>query len=186
MLAGIPFASTAVVCLGYRRGDVRHALDGYGLIVPGSEGLRATACGFFSTKFPGRAPEGHVLLRVFLGGALDPGVLDRSDADLLETAHREMAPILGLSAPRVLGRVYRWPAGTPQMLVGHLERMDTLDRRLGGHPGLFLTGAGLRGTGIPDTVGDARRTARAALDWIGGNNIPSGTYRPVDDPANRA
>ena len=183
MLAGIPFASTAVVCLGYRRADVRHALDGYGLIVPVAEGLRATACGFFSTKFPGRAPEGHVLLRVFLGGDLDPGVLDHSDTDLMETAHREMAPILGLSAPRVLGRVYRWPAGTPQMLVGHLERMDALDRRLGGHPGLFLTGAGLRGSGIPDTIADGRRTARAAVDWIGGTSIPSGTYRAVDDPA---
>lgn len=186
VLSGIPFASTAVVCLGYRRGDVRHALDGYGLIVPDSEGLRATACGFFSTKFPGRAPEGHVLLRVFLGGARDPGVLEGSDADLMETAHREMAPVLGLAAPRVVGRVYRWPAATPQMLVGHLERVEALDRRLAGHPGLFLTGAGLRGTGIPDTLADARRMARAAVDWIRGNNIPSGTYRPVDDPAARA
>ena len=76
-----------------------------------------------------------MLLRVFLGGARDPGVLDRSDADLLETAHREMAPVLGLAAPRTSSAAsIRWPAATPQMLVGHLERMDALDRRLAAIP----------------------------------------------------
>lgn len=185
LLGGIPFVSTAVVCLGYRRSDVRHPLDGYGLIVPDSEGLRTTACGFFSTKFPGRAPSEHVLLRVFLGSVRDPGVLDESDTELAETAQREMAPVLGLTGSPVLARVFRWPAGTPQQNVGHFGRVEAIERRLAGLPGLFVTGAGLRATGIPDTVGDARRTARAAVDWIGGTNIPSGTYRPADDPAAR-
>jgi oxygen-dependent protoporphyrinogen oxidase len=166
LLEGIPFASSAVVCLGYRRGDVRHALDGYGLVVGESEGLRTTACGFFSTKFPGRAPDGHVLLRAFVGGARDAEALSLSDAELTETVQREMAPVLGLSAPPVLSRVFRWPAATPQLLVGHLARVAEADRRLARHPGLFLTGAGLRGTGIPDTLADARRTAGAAADWI--------------------
>ncbi|HVR71984.1 MAG TPA: protoporphyrinogen oxidase [Vicinamibacteria bacterium] len=180
LLAAIPFASTAVVCLGYRREDVGHALDGYGLIVPESEGLRTTACGFFSTKFPGRAPPGHVLLRAFLGGARDGGVLALADDELQQTVRREMGGVLGLVAPPVLSRVYRWPAATPQMEVGHFDRLAALERRLDGLPGLFLTGAGLRGTGIPDTVGDARRTAQRVLDAAGRNNVPSGTYRERD------
>ena len=80
ILAGIPFASTATVLLGYRRADVAHPLDGYGVLVPRGEGLRTTAITFSSTKLPGRAPEGHVLLRAFLGGVRDPGVLALDDA----------------------------------------------------------------------------------------------------------
>jgi oxygen-dependent protoporphyrinogen oxidase len=171
LLAGIPFVSTAVVCLGYRRRDVRHPLDGYGLIVPESEGLRTTACGFFSTKFPGRAPDGHVLLRGFVGGARDPDVLAEADASLRDRVHGEMSPVLGLSAAPVLSRVFRWVGATPQMQVGHLDRLAALERRLAGCPGLFVTGAGVRSTGIPDTISDARRTAGAALDYISGNAV---------------
>jgi oxygen-dependent protoporphyrinogen oxidase len=70
-----------------------------------------------------------------------------------------MAPVLGLRARPVLTRVYRWPSATPQMEVGHHARMAALERRLGEHPGLFLTGGGLRGTGIPDCVADGRAVA---------------------------
>jgi len=163
LLGAIRFASTAVVYHGYRRQDVAHPLDGYGLIVPEGERLRTTACTFFSTKFPGRAPDGHVLLRAFVGGIRDPAALAEDDAPLAERVRREMAAVLGLSGPPVLTRVFRWPSGTPQMEVGHGDRLRALERRLASWPGLFLTGAGLRGTGIPDTVTDARRAA-AALD----------------------
>jgi oxygen-dependent protoporphyrinogen oxidase len=161
LLHRIRFASSATVLLGYRRQDVAHPLDGYGLVVPRAEGIHTTACGFSSTKFPGRAPEGHVLLRGFLGGTRDPGVLARDDLDLARLAQEELGPILGLGAP-CLVRVYRWLEATPQMEVGHLERIAEVERRLGSVPGLFLTGAGLRVTGIPDCIADATRVAVAA------------------------
>lgn len=179
LLAGVPFVSTAVVCLGYRREQVAHPLDGYGLVVPDAEGLRTTACGFFSTKFPGRAPDDHVSLRAFVGSARDPDVLHLSDVAIDETVRRELGPILGLSGAPVLARVFRWPSATPQMLVGHLTRVAALDRRLASISGLAVTSAGLRGTGIPDTIADARRTAAHLLDAIGRNNVPSGTYREM-------
>jgi oxygen-dependent protoporphyrinogen oxidase len=162
LLASIPFASSATIALGYRREDVAHPLDGYGFIVPRSEGLRSTACTFVSTKFPGRAPEGHVLLRAFVGGVRDPGVLDLADADLALLVRRELGPLLGLRGAPVLERVHRWPRATPQMEVGHLARMARLDAIVAGLPGLFLAGAGLRGTGLPDTIADAQRCAAAA------------------------
>src|SRR6185503_17136426 len=109
LLAAIPFASTAVVYHGYRRQDVAHALDGYGLLVPEGERLRTTACTFFSTKFPGRAPDGHVLLRAFVGGVRDPHALAEDDTRLAERVRREMAPVLGLAGTPVLTRVFRWP-----------------------------------------------------------------------------
>jgi len=155
-LGAVRSASTAAVYLGYRRSQVAHPLDGHGLIVPEDEGLHTSACSFFSTKFPGRAPLGHVLLRGFLGGVRRPGSVDGSDDDLVKRVHDEMAPVLGLRGSPVLARVYRWPSATPQIEVGHRQRIAVLERRLTTLPGLFLTGAGLRGTGIPDCVADAR------------------------------
>lgn len=162
LLQAIPFASSATVALGYAREDVAHPLDGYGLLVPRGEGLRCTACTFVSTKFAGRAPEGHVLLRAFLGGVRDPDVLGLDDAGMVALLRRELGPVLGLRGTPVLDRVYRWPRGTPQMEVGHLERMARLDAVMAAVPGVFLTGAGLRGTGLPDSIADGQRTAAAA------------------------
>ncbi len=166
-LAAVPFVSTAVVFLGFRRQQVRHPLDGYGLLAPRSEGVRTAAMSFFSTKYPGRAPEGHVLLRGFLGGAQDNDILSLSDDELRAAAHRDFSALLGIEGEPVLSRVYRWPAGTPQMEVGHLERVAAIERQLPAHPGLFLTGAGLRTTGIPDGVADATRVARDVAAYLG-------------------
>jgi oxygen-dependent protoporphyrinogen oxidase len=162
-LAAFRSVSTAVVYLGYRRDAVSHPLDGYGVVIPRTEGLRASALGFVSTKFPGRAPDGHVLLRVFLGGARDPDVLKEDDATLVDHAFAECARMLGLHGRPAMARVFRWPHATPQMEVGHAARMAWIDAQADAQPGLFLTGSGLRGTGIPDMVADgARQAARAA------------------------
>jgi protoporphyrinogen/coproporphyrinogen III oxidase len=166
LLQTIPFASSATVALGYRREDVTHPLDGYGMLVPRREGLRISACSFVSSKFPGRAPEGHVLLRAFLGGARDPDLLQLSDAELGALARRELRDVLGLRGEPALERVYRWPRATPQMVVGHLERMNRLDRIVDGLPGIFLTGAGLHGAGLPDAIADGARAAGAACAYV--------------------
>jgi oxygen-dependent protoporphyrinogen oxidase len=165
-LGEIRYSNTATVCVGYRREDVESALDGYGLIVPRSEGLRTMACGFFSTKFPGRAPAGHVLLRGFLGGARDPGVLELDDAALVDLVEREMSPVLGIRGRRVVARVFRWPQATPQLEVGHMERVAAIEGQIRDTPGLFVTGAGFRVTGIPDCVADGTASAAAAHAFL--------------------
>jgi oxygen-dependent protoporphyrinogen oxidase len=166
-LAAIRSVSTAVAYLGYRRADVAHPLDGYGVVVPRGEGLRASALSFVSTKFPGRAPDGHVLLRAFLGGARDPDVLDADDDTLVDRAAAECAPVLGLRGAPVVARVFRWPHATPQMEVGHAARMAWIDAQADARRGLFLTGSGLRGTGIPDMVADGTRQAVRAAAFLG-------------------
>jgi oxygen-dependent protoporphyrinogen oxidase len=162
VLGALRFASTATVLLGYARDQVGHALDGYGFVSAAGEG-RLTAATFLSTKLPGRAPAGHVLLRAFVGGMADPGALDLDDGALAALAAAELGPLLGLRGRPVLTRVNRWPSAMPQMEVGHQGRVAALERSLAGVPGLVVTGSGLRGTGIPDTVADARRAAEAAL-----------------------
>jgi len=163
-IGAIPFASSATVLLGYRREDVAHPLDGYGMLVPRTEGLRTTAVSFVSTKFSGRAPEGHVLLRGFLGGVRDGDVLSLSDDEMAATVRREMAGVLGLRGEPVLTRIFRWPGGTPQLEVGHLARIAEAEGKAAEVPGLHLTGAGLRSTGIPDAVAEATRAAEAAAE----------------------
>lgn len=165
-LAAIPFASSATVLLGYRRADVAHSLDGYGMVVPQGEGLRTTALSFVSTKFAHRAPEGHVLLRAFLGGVRDPGVLDLTDEEMVQAVERDMTPILGLKGRPTVTRVFRWPTSTPQLEVGHLERMRVVESAVAEVPGLHLTGAGIWSTGIPDSVADATRVAVAAAEGV--------------------
>ena len=165
-LAGIPFVSTAAVYLGFTPKQVAHPLDGYGLLVPRRERLRSTAWSFFSTKYPGRAPQGQVLLRAFFGGARDPEILSLDDDGLIALARSEAERLLGASGAPTLTRVYRWPQATPQMEVGHLTRVAELERRLSEMPGLFLTGAGLRSVGIPDGVADSTRVADAVASFV--------------------
>jgi oxygen-dependent protoporphyrinogen oxidase len=165
-LGEIRASTTATVCLGFRREHVENELDGYGLLVPGTEGLRTTACGFFSTKFPGRAPAGHVLLRAFVGGHKDPQILDLGDDALVALVVREMTPVLGIREAPVLSRVFRWPGGTPQLEVGHLTRVAAMDEQLRGVPGLFLAGAGVRVTGIPDSIAQGSAAAADAAAFL--------------------
>src|SRR5207244_1906232 len=68
MLEMIPYASSATVSLGYRRADVPHPLDGFGFVVPRAEHRDLLACTFSSVKYPGRAPERHVLIRCLRSG----------------------------------------------------------------------------------------------------------------------
>ena len=139
-----------------------HPLDGYGMVVPKTEGLRTTALSFVSTKFPHRAPEGRVLLRGFLGGVRDPRCWRLTDEEMIETVKRDMHPVLGLRGQPVMGRVFRWPGGTPQLEVGHLERMAAVETDVAKVPGLHLTGAGIRSTGIPDSVADGTRAGESS------------------------
>lgn len=163
LLGEIEYAGAVTVSLGYRRGDVPHPLDGFGFVVPRTEGKSILAGTFSSVKYPGRAPDGHVLLRCFLGGALDARVLGEDDGQLLSRARAELREVLGITAAPVLGRFARWPASMPQYRVGHLARVETIERRALTLPGLHLAGGAYRGVGIADCVRSAEAAAEAAL-----------------------
>jgi oxygen-dependent protoporphyrinogen oxidase len=166
-LAGeIPYASAATVAMAFERSQVRHPLTGSGFVVPRVEHTGILAASWLSSKWPNRAPEDRVLMRTFLGGARDPQALERSDAELLQTSLAALRPLLGIDGEPLLNRVYRWTRGNAQHEVGHLDRMAAIDRVLTRHPGLFITGSGFRGVGIPDCVADARRTASSTAAWL--------------------
>lgn len=156
----IRYASAATIALAFPRDAVRHPLNGSGFVVPRVERTGILAGSWLSSKWPHRAPNGRVLMRAFVGDVRDPQVMDRSDRELVAIAMKALAPLLGISGAPLLERVYRWPNANAQHEVGHLDLMASIDRTLRETPGLFLTGSGFRGVGIPDCVADGRATAR--------------------------
>lgn len=163
-LRAIRYVSVATVSLGYRRSEVDHPLRGSGFVVPRSEKRAITACTWSSSKFAGRAPPDHVLLRAFLGGSGNEQILDLDDAALVHTVRTDLRQILGIRAEPVLAGVFRWPRGIPQYDVGHLDRVAALAERC--DPGLFLAGSAYHGAGVPDCIATARRTAARALAYL--------------------
>jgi oxygen-dependent protoporphyrinogen oxidase len=161
LCARVPYVSTASVALAWPREAVAHPLIGTGFVVARRHSdVRITACTWVSSKWEGRAPEGMVLLRAFVGGAHDPDVVSMSDDALIALVRGDLSNLLGITAPPTLGRAYRWPNGGAQHLVGHLARVETIEKRLADRGRLFVSGSGFRSVGIPDCVADARRVAR--------------------------
>src|SRR5262245_60812287 len=166
----VPYASTATVAFGYRREQVAHAMQGTGFVVPRVERSPLLAGTWVTSKWPGRAPEGHVLLRGFLGGGRDPHRLEADDGELIETARRSLGSLLGISGEPLFSRLFRWTRQSPQYEVGHLQRMASIEQRLTALPGLFITGSGFKAIGIPDCISDARATATRAADYVASLN----------------
>ncbi|HKV43066.1 MAG TPA: protoporphyrinogen oxidase, partial [bacterium] len=163
LLEAVPHASSATVTLAYRRADLRHALDGFGFVVPKAEGRPILACTFSSVKYPGRAPEDHVLLRAFMGGAAHRGLLDRDDESLVAAAGEELGALLGVQGPPRLVRVHRHAAAMPHYLVGHVERAAAMQAQAARHPGLALAGNAYEGIGIPDCIHSGEAAAEQVM-----------------------
>ena len=162
----ITYVSTGTVALAFTCDQIARPLDGSGFVVPRVEGSGILAATWLSSKWPNRSPEGRVLIRTFVGGMRDPAALERSDAELVALSLAALRPLVGLTGDPLVSRVYRWERANAQHEVGHLDRLAAIERRLQHHPGLFVTGSGFRGVGIPDCVADGRATAKAVADWL--------------------
>jgi oxygen-dependent protoporphyrinogen oxidase len=167
LCADIPYASAATVALAFRRDAIGHPLNGSGFVVPRVENTGILAGSWLSSKWPHRAPDDdHALLRTFVGGARDPKALEQSDAELVALSLRALQPLVGLRGDPLFTRVYRFDRGNAQHEVGHLQRLAAIEAALARHPGLFVTGSGFRGVGIPDCVADGRVTAKQVDAWL--------------------
>jgi protoporphyrinogen/coproporphyrinogen III oxidase len=166
LCAEIRYSSVATVALAFDRGDIDHPLNGSGFVVPRKEGTGILAASWLSSKWPHRAPEGRALLRTFIGGAREPQMFERDDRELVALSMSALGPLLGIRRNPMFTRIYRWPRANAQHEVGHHARLGAIEGALGRHPGLFLTGSGFRGVGIPDCVADARATARRVDEFL--------------------
>lgn len=161
-LREIEHPPVASVFLGFRRGDVRHPLDGFGLLVPQVERRLILGTLFSSTLFSDRAPEGHVALTTFIGGMREPELVGLGDAELQRIVQDELGDLLGLNAPPVFASLQRWPRAIPQYTLGYDRFKAAIDAVEAAGPGLFIGGNARDGISLANCIASGERLADAA------------------------
>lgn len=162
-LSQVQYASCAVVCCAYRRDQFGSPPDGFGFVVPRIERRQIIAGSYASEKFPGRAPEEAVMIRVFIGGAIAPELAELPTNDLERIAHSELVSLMQITGNPLWTDVTRWPVSMPQYEVGHLERIRRIEARTLTHSGLALAGNAYHGVGIPQCVHSGEVAAEVVL-----------------------
>jgi oxygen-dependent protoporphyrinogen oxidase len=165
-LTQIKYASTATINLAYRREAVRHPLNGFGFVVPFVEKRSLLACTFSNVKFSGRAPEGHVLLRAFVGGALQPELFALEESEMVKQVERDLRGLLGIEGKPLFTEVAKWENSMPQYEVGHLDRIAAIETQLAQLPNLALAGNAYRGAGIPDCIRSGETAAEKLCNTL--------------------
>lgn len=148
----IEHVGTAIICLGYRQDQVGVPLTCFGSVIPFVEARRILAISHTNVKFPARAPDGCVLLRVFVGGALQPEIAECDDKELLAIATEELGSILKVSGEPHLHQIIRWPNTTPQYTLGHKDRIQQILERIEALPAISMANNALAGVGVPQCI----------------------------------
>jgi oxygen-dependent protoporphyrinogen oxidase len=167
-LAAIPTSSSATISIAFHENEVGFDLNAFGVLCPLIEGRALMAATYSSTKWPGRAPKGKVLLRGFVGGPHNQEILNRSDEELVKIVLEELNHVLGLNpfAKPLFSRVFRWHLGMPQYTLGHLDRIALIEDRSAKIPGLALAGGSYRGVGVPNCIESGERAVSKILgEW---------------------
>ncbi|HLZ49473.1 MAG TPA: protoporphyrinogen oxidase [Candidatus Acidoferrum sp.] len=160
-LASVEYAPVAVVSLGYVKSAVGRSLDGFGFLIPRSEGLRTLGTVWNSSLFPARAPDGHALLTSFVGGSTDPQAATLSSDELVSLVHKEIAPLLQIRQAPAFSNVTLYPRALPQYNLGHSERLAGVHKLSALFPGLLFAGNYLRGPAIGACLEQAQSVAQA-------------------------
>jgi oxygen-dependent protoporphyrinogen oxidase len=134
--------------------------------VPAIERRKVMACTFSSLKYPGRAPEGHILLRAFVGGALQPQLFDDNDPIMEKNVRDELTSLLGVTAPPLFSRIWRHPNSMPQYHLGHEARVRRVEDSLSKFATLALAGSAYHGVGISDCVRTGEEAAEKLFKQI--------------------
>jgi oxygen-dependent protoporphyrinogen oxidase len=165
LVSEIYFASTATISLAYDAAAIpKTIVNGFGFVIDRREKKTISGATYSSTKFPGRVPEGTVLVRCFAGGAGHEQALDCSDEELVGKVRADLREIAGIDAAPAETKVARWPNASPQYNVGHEARVGRIEQELESKAGLLLAGASYKGIGLPDCVRSGREAAAKALE----------------------
>ncbi len=162
-LRQIEFASSALIVSGHQLSDFHDRMEAFGMVVPAVEQREILAVSYSSRKFPNRAPAGHLLLRTFVGGAMQPQMMQKDDDEILDSVNRELSAIYGMHREPLFSEVIRYHAAMPQYHVGHCERIRRIESCLRQLPGLQLAGSAYHGVGIPDCISSGRTAADSLL-----------------------
>jgi oxygen-dependent protoporphyrinogen oxidase len=163
LLGMVPYSSSMTVALGFDAADLAKPPEGFGFLVPKKERRRLVACTWVGTKFSYRVPEGKIVARCFLGGMENAGVLAERDEVIIAAVAAELQEIAGIGARPRFTRIARWPRSMAQYSVGHGQRVEELEARVAGIPGLYLAGNAYSGIGIPDCIRMGKLAAQRIL-----------------------
>ncbi len=160
-------ASSCVVNMVFDKSDIDPSkLDGFGFVVPELSGRALIACSYLSVKYKHRSPEQKVILRAFLGGVHNEGILQASDEKITAIVLEELDYYLKIKNKPVYTSISRWQDAMPQYTIGHQDRIKTITKRLEDFPGIFITGNFISGVGIPKCVQLASETAMNVAQFL--------------------
>jgi oxygen-dependent protoporphyrinogen oxidase len=163
MLERIRYNSIATVNVAYESAELPALPQTPGFVVPFVEGRRITAATISSQKYPDRSPQGGTLLRAFIGGALQPELVERSDEELAQIARDEFRDLLGIVAQPRFAVTRRWMRLLPEYGVGHVALVGDIKDAAARLSGLALAGSAYHGVGIPDCAATGRSAAERVL-----------------------
>ncbi len=171
-IARLPYAAVAAICLGYRREQVGHSIEGFGFLCPEVEQRHVLGCLFPSSLFAGRAPEGFVALTSFVGGTVHPErALEPKDVILQKTTEA-LKCLLDINGKPTISRVEQWPRAIPQYVAGHGACKTAASVLEGECPGLFISGNLLYGVSLGNCIQNATAVARRAAVYLGKETGP--------------
>jgi oxygen-dependent protoporphyrinogen oxidase len=161
-LGDIAYPPVASVFLGYARDKVKHPLDGFGALVPAAEKRSVLGVIFSSTLFPGRAPQGHVALTAFVGGALQPEIAGLPPDELIRRVRADLQALVGAEGSPAFARHTLWPRAIPQYNLGYGRHLEAMAECESAHPGLFVGGNVRDGISLPDCILSGMALAKRA------------------------
>ena len=164
LLDGIPYTSTATISMAYPTEAIGSQIRGFGFVVPRKEQRPLLAATWTSLKWPDRSRAGETLIRCYVGGRGRETILEQDDQPLVDCVRRELETIAGITTTPKYSEIHRWIRGMPQYVLGHQERLGKIKHLLTAWPGIYVTGAGLHGIGIPDCIREGTKVGHQLIE----------------------
>lgn len=163
----IYYPPVSTLTLGFKREDVAHPLDGFGMLIPEKEHFHLLGTLFTSTLFPERAPEGHVTLASFIGGARNPDLAEKSKDELIEFTLRDLNTILGIKDDPVFVHHIYWDRAIPQYNIGYGQYRNMMDKLETNNSGFFMAGSFRSGISVSDCITSGYKTSEKIDSYLG-------------------
>ena len=173
-LGDVYYPPVASVVLGFRRDEVKHPLDGFGVLVPEAEGMSILGTIFSSSLFPGRAPEGHVTLTSYIGGARSPELVSTNEDTLVEKTLRDLRQLLGVTGAPTYRHCFVFKRAIPQYNVGFSKFKEVMAGVEAAAPGLLVGGHCRSGISLGDSIASGQEMAERTQKYL--SNLPKETH----------
>jgi oxygen-dependent protoporphyrinogen oxidase len=148
----IRYPPVASVVLGFRREDVAHPCEGFGMLIPKVEGFKILGTIFSSSLFPNRAPAGHLTLTSYVGGERYPELASLPLEKLVAITRADLGLLLGVRGEPTFQHSVFYPKAIPQYVLGYGRYRQLMNELEAKAPGLFLAGHYRDGISLSDSI----------------------------------